>query len=116
MAVAQTSKMSKKSSTGHPLERSLKYVASSFDQFEVEVFRYLMRRGYPGYNIPKRKTVRRHLTSGAEKAREEIKSRFENHDGHISLALDCWTSSNRWEFMGTTPPQCRMISVLKSTN
>jgi len=87
-----------------------------FDQFEVEVFRYLMRRGYPGYNIPKRKTVRRHLTSGAEKAREEIKSRFENHDGHISLALDCWTSSNRWEFMGTTPPQCSMISVLKSTH
>ena len=88
----------------------------SFDQFEVEVFRYLMRRGYPGYNIPRRKTVRRHLTSGAEKAREEIKSRFENHDGHISLALDCWTSSNRWEFMGTTPPQCSMISVLKSTH
>src|SRR5437762_4208664 len=93
MAVAQTSKMSKKSSTGHPLERSLKYVASSFDQFEVEVFRYLMRRGYPGYNIPKRKTVRRHLTSGVEKAREEIKSRFENHDLKITIVISAllWT-------------------------
>jgi hypothetical protein len=38
-----------------------------------------------------------------EIARREIKERFENMDSRISLALDCWTSSNRWEFMDTSP-------------
>lgn len=84
-----------------------------FDQFDVEVFRYLMRCGYPGHTIPRRKTVKRQLTLGAEKARDEIKSRFENHDGRISLALDCWTSSNRWEFMGINPSYCSMMIVSK---
>ena len=85
-----------------------------FDQFDVEVFRHLMRRGYPGHNIPRKKTIKRHLTSAAKIARDEIKSRFETHDGRISIALDCWTSSNRWEFMGMIPPRCSMRSVLKS--
>lgn len=75
-----------------------------FDQFDGEVFRYLLRRGFPGHNIPRRMSMRRYLTSAAEIARDEIKSRFEHHDGRISLALDCWTSSNRWEFMGMTSP------------
>jgi hypothetical protein len=60
--------------------------------------------------------VHRKLTLEAEKARDEIKTRFENHDGRISLALDCWTSSNRWEFMGMTPPRCSMGIVIKPTD
>ena len=85
-----------------------------FHQFDVKVFRYLMRRGYPGHHIPRQKKAYRLLTSAAEKSRDEIKSRFENHDGRISLALDCWTSSNRWEFMGINPPRCSMMTGLKS--
>jgi len=84
-----------------------------FDQFDVEIFRYLMHRGYPGHTIPRRKTAKRQLSLEAEKARDEIKSRFESHDGRISLALDCWTSSNRWEFMGINPPRCSMTNVFK---
>ena len=76
----------------------------SFDQFDVPVFRSLLHRGYPGHKIPHRHTIQSYLGSAAETAREEIKSRFEGHDGRISLALDCWTSSNRHEFMGTIVP------------
>ena len=83
-----------------------------FNQFDVEVFRYLIRHGYPGHHIPRQKKAYRLLTSTAEKSRDEIKSRFENHEGRISLALDCWTSSNHWEFMGITPPGCSLIKSL----
>ena len=82
-----------------------------FDQFDIKIFRYLMCRGYPGHTIPRRKTVKRQLTLAVEKARDEMKSQFENHDGHVSLALDCWTSSNRWEFMGINPPCCSMMGL-----
>ena len=87
-----------------------------FDQFNVKIFQYLMCRGYPGHHISRRTTVYRKLTLEAEKARDEIKTRFENHDGRISLALDCWTSSNRWEFMGMTPPRCSMGIIIKPTD
>jgi hypothetical protein len=81
-----------------------------FDQFDVEIFRHLLHRGFPGHRIPHRQTIRKHLTSGALNAREEIKSRFESHEGRISLALDCWTSSNRHEFMGTHSPVFKSFS------
>ena len=74
-----------------------------------------MHRGYPGHTIPRRRSVKQQLTLEAEKARDEIKSRFGDHDGRISLALDCWTSSNRWEFMGINPPRCSMMTVFNST-
>jgi len=75
-----------------------------FDQFDIEIFRHLLHCGFPGHKIPNRLAIRRYLTPAADKAREEIKSRFEAHEGRISLALDCWTSSNRHEFMGTVSP------------
>jgi len=73
-----------------------------FDQFDVQIFRHLMRRGYPGHNIPKRMTVKRSLTFAAKKARDEIKSRFENHDGRIA---SLWTvglvptAGNSWVYL-----------------
>ena len=42
------------------------------------------------------------LTVAAETVRTEMKERFANVNSRISLALDCWTSPNRWEFMGTS--------------
>jgi hypothetical protein len=75
-----------------------------FDQFDVEIFRHLLHRGFPGHKIHNRRVIRGYLKTGAIKAREEIKSRFRSHDGRISLVLDCWTSSNRHEFMGTDLP------------
>jgi hypothetical protein len=75
-----------------------------FDQFDKPIFRYLLIRGYPGHKIPNRFAIRRYLTIAAQGARQEIKSMFEAHDGRISLALDCWTSSNRHEFMGMSIP------------
>jgi len=75
-----------------------------FDQFDNLMFRYLLRRGFPGHKLPRRLTMARLLKVAAQTARGEIKERFAEHDGSISLALDCWTSSNRWEFMGTSSP------------
>jgi hypothetical protein len=83
-----------------------------FDQFDNEIFRYLLHRGFPGHKVPRRKTMARLLKTAAETSRTEIKVRFEEHDGRISLALDCWTSSNRWEFMGILPLYCSMMIVL----
>lgn len=75
-----------------------------FDQFDNLIFRHLLRRGFPGHKLPRRLTMARLLKVAAQTARGEIKERFAEHDGSISLALDCWTSSNRWEFMGTFSP------------
>ena len=43
------------------------------------------------------------LVKAAQQARDEMKDRFTGNDSRISLALDCWTSPNRWEFMGMSP-------------
>jgi hypothetical protein len=75
-----------------------------FDQFDNLIFRHLLHRGFPGHKLPCRCTMARLLKIAAQTARGEIKERFAEDDGSISLALDCWTSSNRWEFMGTFSP------------
>ena len=74
----------------------------SFDQFDNATFRHLLVRDFLGQKILGRIIMHRLLTSTAQKAKDEIKERFGNHDGRISLALTCWTSSNRWEFMSMT--------------
>jgi len=72
-----------------------------FDQFENTDFRALIHRGFPGHECPHRHTMASRLTEAAEAARMDIKERLTSNDSRISLALDCWTSPNRWEFMGT---------------
>ena len=72
-----------------------------FDQFDNTYFRSLIDRGFPSHSCPQRRAMKQMLTVAAKTARAEIKQRFANVDSRISLALDCWTSPNRWEFMGT---------------
>lgn len=74
-----------------------------FDQFDHKQFRRLVHRGFPGHTCPRRKAMKQLLIRNAEEARQEIKDRFAKLNARISLALDCWTSPNRWEFMGTSP-------------
>lgn len=73
-----------------------------FDLFDNAQFRGLIHRGFPGHTCPHRKAMANLLKKAADTARREIKERFESVDSRISLALDCWTSSNHWEFMGTS--------------
>jgi len=71
----------------------------SFSQFEVPEFQNLLNGGYD-LHIPSAKVMKVRLAKYAEEAREEIKLRLTNNESRISLALDCWTSPNRLEFMG----------------
>ena len=71
-----------------------------FDQFEKLAFRKFVQSGFPGHKVPRRKAMRFRLKRAAEKARNELREQFASVDSRISLALDCWTSPNRWEFMG----------------
>ena len=75
----------------------------SFDQFDNKIFRSLINRGFPGHICPGRNGMKQLLRRAADMARTEIKDQFANYDSQISLALDCWTSPNHWEFMGTSP-------------
>lgn len=40
------------------------------------------------------------LTKSAEEAQADIKWHLAENQSRVSLALDCWTSPNHWEFMG----------------
>ena len=71
-----------------------------FDQFEKLAFRKFVQSGFPGHKVPRRRAMRLRLKRAAEKARNELRQQFASVDSRISLALDCWTSPNRWEFMG----------------
>lgn len=72
----------------------------AFDQFEKLAFRKFVQSGFPGHKVPRRRAMRLRLKQAAEKARNELREQFASVDSRISLALDCWTSPNRWEFMG----------------
>jgi hypothetical protein len=74
----------------------------SFEQFKIQAFRELLDNGH-GFEVPSPKVMKARLKKYARLAREEIKERLGNNDSRISLALDCWSSSNRLEFMGTFP-------------
>ena len=71
-----------------------------FDQFEKLAFRKFVQSGFPGHKVPRRRAMKLRLKKAAERARNELRERFASVDSRISLALDCWTSPNRWEFMG----------------
>ena len=74
-----------------------------FEQFNNPQFQAFVLRGFPGHSCPSRKVMSKLLKTKAEACRVNIKERLSEIDSRISLALDCWTSPNRWEFMGTFP-------------
>ena len=74
----------------------------SFEQFRVGPFRELLDMGHE-LEVPTPKIMKARLKKYARLAQKEIKERLENNDSRISLALDCWSSPNRLEFMGMFP-------------
>jgi hypothetical protein len=74
----------------------------SFEQFRIGPFRELLDTGH-GFEVPTPKIMKARLKKYTKLAQKEIKDRLGNNDSRISLALDCWSSSNRLEFMGTFP-------------
>ena len=81
-----------------------------FSQFEVPEFQSLLNGGYD-LHVPSAKVIKARLAKYADEAREEIKVRLTNNESRISLALDCWTSPNRLEFMGICP-QSLVVRIL----
>src|SRR5436305_7797776 len=71
----------------------------SFKQFSVGSFRELLDMGH-GFEVPTPKIMKARLKKYTKLAQKEIQERLESNDSRISLALDCWSSSNRLEFMG----------------
>jgi hypothetical protein len=71
----------------------------SFEQFSIGPLRELLETGH-GFKIPTPKVMKTRLEKYTKLAREEIKERLMHNESRISLALDCWSSSNRLEFMG----------------
>ena len=74
----------------------------SFSQFKVGPFQELLNAGFE-LEVPSPKVMRARLKKYADQAHEEIKARLNGNESRISLALDCWTSANRLEFMGISP-------------
>jgi len=74
----------------------------SFAQFSIGAFRELLDTGH-GFEVPTPKIMKARLKKYTKLAQNEIKERLANNDSRISLALDCWSSSNRLEFMGICP-------------
>jgi hypothetical protein len=76
-----------------------------FGQFNNEDFQNLLVRGFPHLkdSLPHSKRMTTVLEEQAKEAKDEIRLRFSSNTSRISLALDCWTSSNSLEFMGMSP-------------
>jgi hypothetical protein len=81
----------------------------AFDQFDDPYFRDMLHRAFPGHTIPGRKKISTLLVDAAIVARADMRKILTENLSRISLALDCWTSSNRWEFMGMSSLYCSMI-------
>ena len=75
----------------------------SFNQFDNPQFQYFINRVLPNHRCPGRKQMKSLLKKAADIAREEIKKRLAVCTSRVSLALDCWSSSNSYNFMGTNP-------------
>jgi len=60
----------------------------------------LLREAWPNINMPDRRALRKCLMKVATDAEHDLKARLITNESKISLALDCWTSSNNISFMG----------------
>ena len=83
-----------------------------FDQFDNPHFRMIIQRAFPGHVCPGRMKIVSLLKIAANTARDEIKHNLTSNTSRISLALDCWTSPSRWEFMSMSHFNCSMINGL----
>jgi hypothetical protein len=72
----------------------------SFNQFDLPHFQYFITKTIPQHRCPGRKRMHTLLAKAAITARADIKERLSSCDVRISLALDCWSSSNSYNFMG----------------
>ena len=72
----------------------------SFNQFDLLHFQYFIARTIPQYQCPGWKWMHGLLAKAAITARADIKERLSSCDVWVSLALDCWSSSNSYNFMG----------------
>jgi hypothetical protein len=79
----------------------------SFNQFDNPQFQFFITRLVPNHRCPSRRQMRNLLKKGADTARAEIKEKLEKSTARVSLALDCWSSSNSYNFMGITAPFSR---------
>jgi hypothetical protein len=84
-----------------------------FDQFNSLQFRLLIERGFTGHHCPTGRVMRKLLKDKASVIRADLKARLTENSSYISLALDCWTSPNRWEFMGMCSPAVYFFCCMK---
>jgi hypothetical protein len=73
----------------------------SFYQFDNPQFQFFISHLIPNHRCPGRRQMKSLLTNAANTARTEIKARLEACTARVSIALDCWSSSNSYNFMGT---------------
>lgn len=73
-----------------------------FNQFNNSQFQYFINRVLPNHHCPGRKQIRNLLKKEADIAREDIKERLITCTSRVSLALDCWSSSNSYNFISMT--------------
>ncbi|OBZ65066.1 putative AC transposase [Grifola frondosa] len=64
----------------------------------IKMVRYASRRG-DQLKTPSADTVKNHVMTMADDVVASIKSLIRDLDAKVSLALDCWTSSNKWAFL-----------------
>ena len=72
----------------------------SFFIFDNKHFQHFLQQAFPDHNSPSRKQMKNLLEKAMDIARKEIRSRFAFSNSRINLALDCWASSNSYNFMG----------------
>ena len=72
----------------------------SFNQFDNPQFQYFISRALPNHRCPGRRQIRNLLRKAAQAAHEDIKERLASCTSRVSLALDCWSSSNSYNFIG----------------
>ena len=75
----------------------------SFNQFDNPQFQYLISRALPNHRCPGRKLMKSLLKKAANAARKDIKARLAVCTSRVSLGLDCWSSSNSYNFMNKNP-------------
>jgi len=74
----------------------------SFNQFNTGQFQYFISKT-TNHSCPGAKRMTTLLERAAQEARDEIRCRLGSCTSRINLALDCWASSNSYNFMGMNP-------------
>ncbi|KAE9404170.1 hypothetical protein BT96DRAFT_989650 [Gymnopus androsaceus JB14] len=89
-------------STQPPSKESIRVVTACWVSESVRPFhivkdhgyRWLQKEGHPERYIPSRETVSKDVKNLYEKVKEKLAKEFQEYDGELAIALDCWTSPN----------------------